>query len=177
MLYDVNGHPVKEAEVVRCKNGAAVNFPEDYMRRRDPDSMRIGDGLDTDKPRFEDVYGYSFDELRTETFRWLTRQELILVPFKSGGYDYGYDSLLVCPRNAAFFGFAMAQLQAFVDVRTVEHFKPRAVVYAAPPFRHTHFGGKARSSCTAAPGDRHTRGLLLQPLPRPQRKKASTPCS
>ena len=127
---------------MRCKNGAAVNFPEDYMRRRDPDSMRIGDGLDTDKPRFEDVYGYSFDELRTETFRWLTRQELILVPFKSGGYDYGYDSLLVCPRNAAFFGFAMAQLQAFVDVRTVEHFKPRAVVYAAPPFRHTHFGGK-----------------------------------
>ena len=142
VLYDVNGRTVKEAEVVRCKNGAAVNFPEDYMRRRDPDSMRIGDDLPTDKPRFKDVYGYDFDELRIETFRWLTRQELILVPFKSGGYEYGYDSLLVCPRNAAFFGFAMAQLQAFVDVRTVEHFKPRAVVYAAPPFRHTHFGGR-----------------------------------
>ena len=142
VLYDVNGKSVKEAEVVRCRNGAAVNYPEDYMRRRDPDCMRIGDDLPTDKPRFKDVYGYDFSELRTETFRWLTRQELILVPFKSGGYDYGYDSLLVCPRNAAFFGFAMAQLQAFVDLRTVENFKPRAVVYAAPPFRHTHFGGK-----------------------------------
>ena len=142
VLYDVNGKSVKEAEVVRCKNGAAVNYPEDYMRRRDPDCMRIADDEPTDKPRFKDVYGYEFDELRRDTFRWLTRQELILVPFKSGGYDYGYDSLLVCPRNAAFFGFAMAQLQAFVDVRTVEHFKPRAVVYAAPPFRHTHFGGR-----------------------------------
>ena len=142
VLYEVNGHPVKEAEVVRCKNGAAVNFPEDYMRRREPDCMRIADDEPTDKPRFRDVYGYDFDELRLETFRWLTRQELILVPFKSGGYDFGYDSLLVCPRNAAFFGFAMAQLQAFVDLRTVEHFKPRAIVYAAPPFRHTHFGGR-----------------------------------
>ena len=69
VLYDVNGHPIKEAEVIRCKDGAAVNFPEDYMRRRDPDSMRIGDDEDTDKPRFEDVYGYDFSELRTETFR------------------------------------------------------------------------------------------------------------
>ena len=129
VLYDVNGKSVKEAEVVRCRNGAAVNYPEDYMRRRDPDCMRIGDDLPTDKPRFKDVYGYDFEELRRDTFRWLTRQELILVPFKSGGYDYGYDSLLVCPRNAAFFGFAMAQLQAFVDLRTVENFKPRAVVY------------------------------------------------
>ena len=142
VLYDVNGKPVKEAEVVRCKNGAAVNFPEDYMRRRDPDSMRIADDLPTDKPRFEDVYGYDFAELRRATLSWLTRQELVLVPFKSGGYDYGYDSILICPRNAAFFAIAMSQLQAFVDIRTVEHFTPRAVVYVAPPFRHTRFGGK-----------------------------------
>ena len=142
VLYDVNGKPVKEAEVVRCKNGAAVNYPEDYMRRRDPDCMRIADDQPTDKPRFEEVYGYKFDTLRHETLKWLTKQELILVPFKAGGYDYGYEAVLVCPRNAAFFGFAMAQLQAFVDIRTVDHFKPRAIVYVAPPFRHTHFKGK-----------------------------------
>ena len=142
VTYDVQGRSIKEAEVVRCKNGAAVNFPEDYMRRRDPDSMRIADDLPTDKPRFEDVYGYDFAELRRATLSWLTRQEFVLVPFKSGGYDYGYDSILICPRNAAFFAFAMSQLQAFVDIRTVEHFTPRAVVYVAPPFRHTRFGGK-----------------------------------
>ena len=45
VLYEVNGKSIKEAEVVRCKNGAAVNYPEDYMRRRDPDCMRIGDEL------------------------------------------------------------------------------------------------------------------------------------
>ena len=142
VLYDVNGKPVQEATVVRCKNGAVVNYMEDYMRRRDPDCMRVADEEPTDKPRFEDVYGYDFGTLRVETFRWLARQELIIVPFKAGGYDYGYEAVLVCPRNAAFFGFAMAQLQAFVDIRTVDHFKPRSVIYVAPPFRHTHFNGK-----------------------------------
>ena len=143
VCYDVDGTLVKEATVVRCKNGASVNFVEDYMRRRDPDCMRIADDLPTDKPRFEDVYGYAFDELREETYRWLTRQELILVPFKAGGYAYGYDALLVCPRNTAFFAFALALLQAFLNVKEIEApFQPRAVVYVAPPFRHTHFKGR-----------------------------------
>ena len=68
VCYSIDGKGlVKEAEVVRCKNGTAVNFMEDYMRRRDPDCMRIGDDLPTDKPRFADVYGYKFSKLRKET--------------------------------------------------------------------------------------------------------------
>ena len=106
VCYRVNGELVKEAVVSRCKNGAAVNFTEDYMRRRDPDCMRIGDDLPTDKPRFKDVYGYDFEKLKIETYKWLARQELILVPFMAGGKEYGYEALLVCPRNAAFFAFA-----------------------------------------------------------------------
>lgn len=140
--FDVKGKLVKEATVVRCRNGASVNFVEDYMRRRDPDCMRIGDDLPTDKPRFQEVYGYPFSDLREETYQWLARQELILVPFKAGGYQFGYDAVLVCPRNTAFFAFALAQLQAFVNARELDSFTPRAVVYVAPPFRHTHFGGK-----------------------------------
>lgn len=141
VLYDVNGNMVKEAEVVRCKNGAAVNYMEDYMRRRDPDCMRVADDQPTDKPKFEDVYGYDFQDLKMETYKWLAKQELILVPFKAGGYSYGYESLLVCPRNAAFFAFALSQLQAFLNIKEVKHIKPRAVIYVAPPFRHTHFEG------------------------------------
>ncbi len=140
--YKVGDELIKEAHVVRCKNGAAVNYPEDYMRRRDPDSMRIGDDLPTDKPRFKDVYGYDFKELRKETLDWLTNGELIVVPFMSGGYEYGYESLLVCPRNAAFFAFALAELQSFLEIDKIDNFKPRAIVYVAPPFRHTHFEGK-----------------------------------
>ncbi len=142
VIYDVDGTAVKEADVVRCKNGASVNFAEDYMRRRDPDCMRVADEEPTDKPKFADVYGYPFADLREQTFRWLTRQELVLVPFKAGGYQYGYDSILVCPRNAAFFAFALAQLQAFVNVKEVDEFRPRSVVYVAPPFRHSHFEGR-----------------------------------
>ena len=47
-----------EADVVRCKNGPSVNFTDAYMRRRDPDCMYIGDELPTDKPKFEDRWGY-----------------------------------------------------------------------------------------------------------------------
>lgn len=140
--YEVNGELVREASVVRCRNGAVVNFPEDYMRRRDPDSMRIADDGPTDKPRFQDVYGYPFSDLRKETMAWLATQELIIVPFKAGGYDYGYEAALICPRNAAFFAFALSQLQAFVNIREVDSFTPRSIIYVAPPFRHTHFSGK-----------------------------------
>ena len=46
VVYNIVGNgSVKEAEVIRCKNGASVNFMEDYMRRRDPNSMVISDEL------------------------------------------------------------------------------------------------------------------------------------
>jgi len=51
-----------EADVVRCKNGPSVNFTDAYMRRRDPDCMYIGDELPTDKPKFEDRWGYKFSQ-------------------------------------------------------------------------------------------------------------------
>lgn len=140
--YPVAGQSIPEARVVRCRNGAVVNFPEDYMRRRDPDSMRIGDDNPTDKPRFDQVYGYPFASLREETMDWLSQQELVLVPFLAGGAALGYEALLVCPRNAAFFAFALSQLQAFVNIRQEEQFTPRCIIYVAPPFRHTHFAGK-----------------------------------
>ena len=64
VVYPIEGlGTVKEAEVVRCKNGCVVNFMEDYMRRRDPNSMAIGDELPTDKPRFKDRFGYEFSKL------------------------------------------------------------------------------------------------------------------
>ena len=143
VVFDVPGKGLfKEADVVRCKNGASVNFTEDYMRRREPDCMRIADDKPTDKKRFADVYGYKFDKLRQETMEWFKTQELILMPFNSGGNEYGYGSMLVCPKQCAFFAFALAHLQGFVSAEETEGYKPRAIIYVAPPFRHTHFDGK-----------------------------------
>ena len=143
VVFDVPGKgQIKEADVVRCKNGASVNFVEDYMRRREPDCMRIADDKPTDKKRFADVYGYKFDKLRRETMDWFKTQELILMPFNSGGNQYGYGSMLVCPKQCAFFAFALAHLQGFVSAEETEGYKPRAIIYVAPPFRHTHFDGK-----------------------------------
>ncbi len=134
---------VREANVTRCKNGAAVNYMEDYMRRRDPDSLLIGDQQDTDKPRFRDVYQKEFEPLRQRTLAWLKEQELLVLPFMSGSYEYGYDSLLIAPLNAAFFACGLADLQGFLSIDQVkEGFQPRAIVYLAPPFRHTDFNGK-----------------------------------
>lgn len=144
VTYSIPGKGlVKEAEVVRCKNGPVVNFMEDYMRRRDPDCMRIGDELPTDKPRFKDKYGYDFSELRAETMAWFETQGMILLPFRAGGKYYGYDALMVCPANAAFFALSLANMQGFVSIHEVgEGYTPRAILYVAPPFRLTHFDGK-----------------------------------
>ena len=142
--YDVEGRgSVLEATVTRCKNGIAVNYTEDYMRRRDPDCMLIADDKPTDKPRYEDIYGISFDALRDDTFAWLKQQELIFFPFKSGGLEYGYDSVAVLPANAGFFAASLADLQGFLNIDEIsDDFNPRAVLYLAPPFRHTQFDGK-----------------------------------
>lgn len=143
VVYQVPGNGVvKEADVVRCKNGIAVNYPEDYMRRRDPDCMRIADDRPTDKPRFADVYGYPFDEVKTDTLDWLASQELVVVAFRAGGPQYGYPSLAICPANTAFFALALVDLQGWVTLDELEPYAPRSILYVAPPFRHTRFAGR-----------------------------------
>ena len=142
--YEVEGlGSVLEATVTKCKNGAVVNYLEDYMRRRDPDCMFVSDKKDTDKPKYEDVFHADFEILRSETFEWLKKQELIFFPFKSGGIEYGYDSILIAPSNAGFFAAGLADLQGFLNIDEIaDDFTPRAIIFLAPPFRHTHFAGK-----------------------------------
>lgn len=142
--YDVpgKGHVV-ECSVVRARNGVVVNYIEPYMRRRDPDSMVIADGAPTDKTRFQERFGKPFEPLRADIFKWLGEQELILVPFRTGHNELGYDSMLVCPKNAAFFAAGLADLQGMIPKgELTESFNPRSVIYLAPPFRHTHCDGK-----------------------------------
>ncbi|MCG8499921.1 MAG: DUF4914 family protein [Firmicutes bacterium] len=144
VAYDVPGFGrITEATVARCKNGAAINYTEAYMRRRDPECMVISDQGETDKPKYKDLYGEDFHDLRNDTFEWLKTQELLLLPFMAGGMELGYPALLVAPKNAAFFVGGLGDLQGCIPKSQVpEGFKPRAIIYLAPPFRHTHFDGK-----------------------------------
>lgn len=144
VVYNVDGQGIiKEANVTRCKNGAVINYPDDYMRRRDPDCLLVADEKDTDKPKYDDVYKEDFEPLRQATFEWLKNQELVVFPFMAGGEEYGYEALLIAPANAAFFACALADLQGFLNVELIhKEFTPKAIVYLAPPFRHTHFEGR-----------------------------------
>src|SRR5688500_10193008 len=68
VAYDVPGKGrVVEATVERVRNGIVANYPEPYMRRRDPDCMFIADEQPTNKVRFKDRFGYDFSQLRGET--------------------------------------------------------------------------------------------------------------
>jgi len=144
VAYDVPGHGrIVEATVARCKNGAAVNYTTEYMRRRDPDCMVVADEGPTDKPRFSDRFGTSFEALRTETFKWLKKQNLIVMPFTPGQETTGYYGLLVAPDNAGFFAAGLGDIQGMIPASEVPtDFAPKTVIYLAPPFRHTHFDGK-----------------------------------
>ncbi len=138
-----NGQTVLDATVSRCKNGIAVNYIESYMRRRDPDCMLIGDHQETDKPRFNDVYDFPFENLRNETFDWLRNQSLIGLAVNIGGKTSKHKGLLIAPKNAAFFVGALADMQGFIKPEDIPiKFKPKAIIYLAPTFRHTHFKGK-----------------------------------
>lgn len=143
--YDIPGGEKNflEAEVYRCKNGIAVNYPDPYMRRRDPETMVVADKGPTDKLQFSSRFKESFEDFRKEVFQWLKGQELLVLPFYAGGHELGYESLLIAPLNAAFFAGALADLQGMVPAAELpDNFSPQAVVYLAPPFRHTHCKGK-----------------------------------
>lgn len=143
VAYDVPGKGrIVEATVARGKNGAIVNYPDIYMRRRDPDCMLIADKEDTDKLRFEDKFGSDFSSLRKMTFEWLSKTDLILLPFTAGAKGMGSPSLLVAPSNAGFFAGGLADLQGFIPESEIpEGFTPTSIIYLAPTFRHTHFNG------------------------------------
>jgi hypothetical protein len=142
--YDVpEKGSILEATVARVRNGVVANYPEPYMRRRDPDCMVIADDLPTDKPKFKDRFGYDFSALRDETMQWLTHQPLVAFGFIAGRKGLGVDGLMIAPANAAFFAYALALLQGFQTPEELEDgFDPHAVIYVAPPFRHTRFDGK-----------------------------------
>ena len=145
VAYEVAGKGLYvEATVMRCKNGASVNYTEAYMRRRDPDAMVIADDQPTDKTRFRDRFGKDFAEVRQEALNWISQLEsIILLPFMSGNAELGYPSMLVAPSNAGFFATGLADLQGFIPRDELpRYFEPIGALYLIPPFRHTHFEGK-----------------------------------
>ena len=135
---------VVEAIITKARNGLAINFPDPAMRRRDPDAMVIGDDLPTDKPTYVQRFGERFDATRQQTLDWLKTQELVAMPFYAGTDSLGYGSLLIVPRQAAFFAAALADLQGMIPRSQVpaEFRITGGVLFVAPPFRHTHFGGR-----------------------------------
>ena len=139
VAYDVPGKGrVIEAEIVRCKNGLAVNYTEAYMRRRDPNCMVVADDLPTDKTRFSERFDQPFDSLRAEILEWLASQDLVVLAFHAGGTAPGIGGVLIAPANAAFFAAALANLQAMIPASELsDEFSPKALIYLAPPFRHT----------------------------------------
>ncbi len=144
VAYDIPGNGrIIEATVTRCKNGAVINYTDAYMRRRDPECMVIADDEDTDKPKYFDCYGENFDPLRKTTLDWFKDQDLIVMPFMAGGKELGYPAILVAPANSGFFAAALADIQGFIPRNEIpDSFKPKAIIYLAPPFRHTHFNSK-----------------------------------
>ena len=138
-----DGKQICEARVARVRNGIAANYDDTYMRRRDPNSMVIADDKPTDKKRYEERFGESFDRVRGETFDWLASQELALFFFSTGRGNMGQQAVAVVPSNCGFFALGLALLQGIkteADVST--GYAPSAVIYVAPPMRHTHFEGK-----------------------------------
>lgn len=167
---------VVEATAARVRNGVAANYVEPYMRRRDPDCMVIADDLLTNKPRFKDRFGYDFRELRAATFAWLKTQPLALFGFTAGQHGMGQDALVIAPANTGFFALGLALLQGITAYEDIPpDFRPSAIIYVAPPFRHTHFDGKQVVIHNRRDGLHEMFSYNL--YPGPSAKRASMVCS
>lgn len=144
VAYDVPEYGrMIEATVSRVRNGISANYPEPYMRRRDPDCLVVADDNPTDKITFRERFGEEFDALRVNTFDWLAEQELLMFGYIAGRKGMGMDSVVIAPGNAGFFGLSLALLQGIIPQNEIgDNFRPQSIIYVAPPFRHTHFEGK-----------------------------------
>ncbi|MBN2699486.1 MAG: DUF4914 family protein [Bacteroidales bacterium] len=134
---------IVEAVVHRVNNGISANYPEPYMRRRDPETMAVADELPTDKVRFADRFGYAFEQLEEETLAWMKEQELSTFFYFAGREGIGLGGMAIVPSNAGFFAMGLAMLQKIIPAGDLpEGFPIESVIYVAPTFRHTHFNGK-----------------------------------
>ncbi len=169
--YEVPGSGiVDEVNLTRARNGIVINYIEPYMRRRDPNCMVIADDLPSDKTRYTERFGESFDPVRQETFDWLAKQDLLLLPFYSGGKGVDIPSLLIAPANAAFFAAGLGDLQEATDLSMEEKdFQPKTYIFLAPPFRHTHFDGE--QVVVHRRGDHHHEIFAYNLYPGPSAKK------
>lgn len=142
--YNIEGKgDVVEAVVHRVRNGISANYPEAYMRRRDPETMSVGDNFPSDKVRFIDKYGYEFSKLKKETLDWLINQELSVFLYFAGREKIGVGGICIAPANAAFFAMGLAMMQEMISLEEInDEFAIESAVYVAPTFRHTHFEGK-----------------------------------
>lgn len=145
--YDVPDRGfLAEARVARVRNGVAANYIEPEMRRRDPDCMLIGDEGATDKPTFRARFGKDFEPVRQETFEWLKTQPIAVFFFETGLPGHQMRGVAICPSNAAFFALGLAMLQGIMPLEKIQaargDYFHDAIVYIAPPFRHTHFDGR-----------------------------------
>jgi len=142
--YDIPGKgEYTEAIVHRVTNGVSVNYPDPYMRRRDPDTMVIADERPTDKETFRNRFGYDFTSLKKETFDWLKQQELAVFFYFAGREGIGVTGLAIAPANAGFFAMGLAMLQIITPVDELpDKMTVESIIYVAPTFRHTHFNGK-----------------------------------
>lgn len=167
VAYEVPGQGlVEEAQVCKVKNGIAANYVEAYMRRRDPECMVIGDDEPTDKPTFMKRFGKSFDPLRRETLEWMKTQELACFAFTAGMPGKGTDAMAIAPANAGFFALGLAMLQGLIAPDELPaDFAPKAIIYVAPPFRHSHLDGKQVVVHNRKPGMHELFSYNLYPGP------------
>ena len=84
----------------------------------------------------------------------------------AGQADMGTDTLVVAPANAGFFALGLAMLQGIIPYDELPaDFSPSAVIYVAPPFRHTHFDGKQVVVHNRQPGLHEMFSFNLYPGP------------
>lgn len=135
---------VPEMKVCRVRNGISANYFEAYMRRRDADCMVIADDRPTGKAKWEQRFpDKDWEAVRQETFDWLKTQDLACFFFNVGMQGKGTPAVAICPANAASFALGLAMLQGIIPLDQIdEDFYHEAIVYVAPPFRHTHFDGQ-----------------------------------
>lgn len=140
------GPDVLEAMVNHSLSGPIINFPEPYMRARDPKATVVTERwpVTTQTPYREAIPNYSYDHVNRVAHEWLMRNKPIAVPLRFfSDTPLAKSGVAIMPENCAYFGYMLAILQkALTEGELPEGHDGSFVMLVAPPLRQAFCDGK-----------------------------------
>ena len=134
----------QEFATAQAANGINIHYtdPNSSKRPGHNKGFVVGDDLPSSKLSLPDAFGIEMKDLAAAAHNWLSNRSLIAIPSRiaNGPNGSALDVLYLAPKELAFAKMAWDIIHGTPTAEDLQqNFNPRAVFFAVPGLRHSHF--------------------------------------